>query len=332
VTEPGTLLPSVRGLLRELEQRPTTDFASLDAPEAIAAYLEVARRPLARPRGMDVDRVEDLVVGERDVPVRIYQPKSDRPLPGLVYYHGGGWVVGDLELHDDTCRMLANEAQCIVVSAEYRLAPEHPFPTPLDDCWSVLQWAHGHLGERGWNGSTLAVGGTSSGGNLSAAVALRARNEGLALSLQLLLYPALDSAMATPSWRNFASGYFLTAAQMAWYWRMYAAQPGVRRLPDVSPSHSTDLAGLAPAVVVTAEFDVLRDEAEDYARRMREAGVPVRLWRFSGQIHGFLSLGALLPEVQEAKVAIASLVGAVFANGAVVSDAAAGVPPGVVAL
>ncbi len=254
------LRPAVQGLLRELAQRTTADFETLDTKESIAAYLEVARRPLERPRGQDVDTVEDLVVGERDVPVRLYRPQSEQPLAALVYYHGGGWVVGDLGMHDDTCRMLANEGRCIVVSADYRLAPEHPFPVPLDDCWSVLQWAHGHLGERGWDGERLAVGGTSSGGNLSAAVALRARNEGLPLGLQLLLYPALDSTMSTGSWNEFAEGYFLTAAQMAWYWRQYTADPAERALPEVSPSHNTDLAGLAPALVVTAEYDLLRDE------------------------------------------------------------------------
>ena len=328
----GPLLPSVRGLLGELNQRPTADFDSLHEQETIAAYLDGARRPVPRPRGMDVATVEDMVVGERDVPVRLYQPDSEQPLPALVYYHGGGWVVGDLEMHDDTCRMLANVARCIVVSADYRLAPEHRFPVPLDDCWSVLRWAQGHLGDRGWNGSTLAVGGTSSGGNLAAAVALRARDEGLPLGLQVLLYPALDSTMSTPSWREFGEGYFLTAAQMAWYWRQYTSEPGVRHHPEVSPSHSTDLAGLAPSIVVTAECDLLRDEAEHYATRLREAGIPVRLWRFTGQIHGFLSLGAALPEVREAKQAITSLVGAVLANPAVLSNATVGAPQGVVEL
>jgi acetyl esterase len=326
------LLPSVHALLQELAQRPTADFESLHTPESIAAYLEAARRPLDRPRGMEVDIVEDLVVGERDVPVRLYQPKSDRPLPALVYYHGGGWVVGDLEMHDDTCRALANEGQCIVVSTDYRLAPEHPFPIPLDDCWSVLRWAAERLGDRGWDGSRLAVGGTSSGGNLSAAVALRARNEGLPLSLQLLLYPALDSTGSTPSWRAFGEGYFLTASQMAWYWRQYSDDAETRRLPDVAPSLSTDLSGLAPALIVTAEYDVLRDEAEDYARRMRQAGIPTRLWRFQGQIHGFLSLGATLPEVQEAKLAIASFVGTVFADPAVLSETDVGLPKGAIEL
>ncbi len=326
------LLPSVQGLLRELEQRPTADFDTLTTKEPIAAYLEAARRPPDRPRGMDVDTVEDLVVGERDVPVRLYQPKSVQPLPAVVYYHGGGWVVGDLEMHDDTCRMLANVARCIVVSADYRLAPEHPFPVPLDDCWSVLCWATDLLGDRGWDSARLAVGGTSSGGNLSAAVALRARNEGLPLSLQLLLYPALDSTMGSASWRDFSEGYFLTASQMAWYWRQYTDDPEVRRLPEVAPSLSTDLAALAPSLVVTAEYDLLRDEGEDYARRMRAAGVPVRLWRFEGQIHGFLSLGATLPEVQEAKLAIASFVGAVFDDPAVLTNDAVGLPQGAVEL
>ncbi len=326
------LLPSVQGLLRELEQRPTASFGALTTKEAIAAYLDAARRPLDRPRGVEVDIVEDLVVGERDVPVRIYQPQSDKPLPALVYYHGGGWVVGDLEMHDDTCRLLANEGHCMVVSADYRLAPEHPFPVPLDDCWSVLRWAHGHLGDRGWDGSRLAVGGTSSGGNLSAAVAQRARDEGLPVNLQLLLYPALDSTMATSSWHQFADGYFLTAAQMAWYWRQYSEDPEVRRLPEVSPSHSTDLAGLAPSLVITAEYDLLRDEAEDYAERMRRAGVGVRVWRFTGQIHGFLSLGATLPQVQQAKKGIASFVGAVFDDPSVLTDEGVGLPEGAVEL
>jgi acetyl esterase len=306
------LLPSVQALLRELDLRPAADFEALKTQESIAAYLKGARRPVDRPSGVGVDLVEDLVVGERDVPVRIYRPTSGQPLPALVYYHGGGWVVGDLEMHDDTCRMLATAAHCIVVSADYRLAPEHRFPIPLDDCWSVLRWAASDLSDRGWDGSRLAVGGTSSGGNLAAAVALRARNEGVPLSLQLLLYPALDSTMATPSWHEFSERYFLTAPQMAWYWRQYADDPDLLDLPEVSPSRSTDLSGVAPALVVTAECDVLRDEAETYAERMRAVGIPVRLWRFKGQIHGFLSLGATLPEVQAAKLGIASFVGTVF--------------------
>jgi acetyl esterase len=324
------LLPSVQGLLDQLNQLPAADFGSLGTPETIAAYLERTRRPVPRPRGVDVDVVEDLVVGDREVPVRVYQPESEQPLPALVYYHGGGWVIGDLEMHDDTCRVLANEARCIVVSADYRLAPEHPFPHPLDDCWSVLRWAESDLGERGWNGSTLAVGGTSSGGNLAAAVALRARNEGLPLGLQVLLYPALDCTMTTATWRDFGQDYYLTAPQMEWYWRQYAPDPAVRLLPEVSPSQDSDLRGLAPALVITAECDLLRDEAEAYARRLRESGVPARLLRFTGQIHGFLSLGASLPEVQEAKLAIASLVGATL--GGADPNASGDAPDGAVDL
>jgi len=280
-----------------------------------------------------VDVVEDLAVGDRDVPVRIYQAASDHPLPALVYFHGGGWVIGDLELHDDTCRLLAKEARCIVVSADYRLAPEHPFPGPLDDCWSVLRWAEDHLSARGWDGATLAVAGSSSGGNLAAAVALRARDEGVTLALQALLYPALDSTMSTGSWREFGDGYFLSAAQMAWYWHQYAVESGVRSQPEVSPSQCTSLKGLAPSLIVTAEYDLLRDEGEQYAEGLRAAGVPVRLWRFSGQIHGFLSLGASLPEVRDAKLSIAALVGAALHGGGPAASAAAiPTPSGVVEL
>jgi acetyl esterase len=326
-----TLLPSVQRLLAQLDQAPKVDFRALKGHDAITAYLEAARRPVNRPRGVDVDVVEDLVVGERDVPVRLYQPASNEPLPVLVYIHGGGWVVGDLEMHDDTCRLLANEGRCTVVSADYRLAPEHPFPGPLDDCWSVLRWAYEKLVDRGGDRSTLAVAGSSSGGNLAAAVALRARNEGLPISLQVLLYPALDSTMSTNSWNEFGDGYFLSAAQMAWYWQQYAAEPNVRRQPEVSPSLCDGLEGVAPALIVTAEYDLLRDEGEAYAQALRAAGVPVRLWRFSGQIHGFLSLGASLPEVREAKTTLAVLVGAALhAGGPTASHSAVPTPPGVV--
>jgi acetyl esterase len=326
------LLPSMDGLLEHLNQLPATDFGSLTTPDVIATYLERTRRPVPRPRGVEVDVVEDLVAGDRDVPVRVYQPDSETPLPALVYYHGGGWVIGDLEMHDDTCRVLANVAQCIVVSADYRLAPEHPFPVPLDDCWSVLRWAGDKLGERGWNGSTMAVAGTSSGGNLAAAVAQRARNEGFPLALQVLLYPALDSTMATASWRDFCQGYYLTAPQMQWYWEQYAADPEVRLRPELSPAQDSDLRGLAPSLVVTAECDLLRDEGEVYAARLREAGIPVRLWRFVGQIHGFLSLGASLPEVREAKVAIASLVGDALGDSGAQWHEAVDAPSGVIDL
>jgi acetyl esterase len=322
----------VQKLLDQLSEAPAVDFDSLTNPQAIATYLEGARTPVDRPQGVAVHIVEDLVAGERDIPVRVYQPASNAPLPALVYFHGGGWVIGDLELHDDTCRMLANDAGCIVVSAQYRLAPEHPFPVPLDDCWSVLRWAVDHLSERGWDGSTLAVAGSSSGGNLAAAVGMRARDEGLHLALQLLLYPALDSTMSTDSWRNFGEGYFLSAPQMAWYWRQYEPDASVRAQPDVSPTQGTGLEGLAPALIVTAEYDLLRDEGEQYAERLRAAGVPVRLWRFSGQIHGFLSLGASLPEVHEAKVALAALVGAALHAGPGGTAVTVPTPSGVIEL
>jgi acetyl esterase len=328
-----TLLPSVRDLLDQLSQGPRVDFAALNERRAIATYLEAARRPVPRPRGVDVDQVGDIVVGARNVRVRLYRPAHNSPLPALVYIHGGGWVVGDLEMHDDTCRLLANEARCIVVSVDYRLAPEYPFPVPLDDCWSALCWVNENLADRGWDGSTLAVAGSSSGGNLAAAVALRARNEGLPLALQVLYYPALDSTMSTTSWRELGQGYFLSAAQMAWYWRQYAADDAVRRRPEVSPSHCGGVEAVASALIVTAEYDPLRDEGEAYAHALRAAGVPVRLWRFSGQIHGFLSLGASLPEVREAKLALAALVGAALhGGGPAASHSAIPTPQGVTEL
>ena len=257
------LLPSVQGLLRELEQRPTADFETLETQESIAAYLEAARRPLDRPRGVEVDVVEDLVVGERDVPVRIYQPASEKPLPALVYYHGGGWVVGDLEMHDDTCRMLANEA------ALHRCQRGLPPGARASDSRSRSTTAG-----RSCAGPTVtwAIGGGTararpSGEPPRAATCPPRSPSGPATRACPSTSSSSSTRPSTAPWQprrgaNSREGYFLTAAQMAWYWRQYSEDPEVRRLPEVSPSHSTDLAGLAHSLVVTAEYDLLRDEAE----------------------------------------------------------------------
>lgn len=234
------------------------------------------------------------------VPVRVYRPGPERGRPLLVYLHGGGWVMGDLQMHDGTCRSLARDAGCVVVSVDYRLAPEHPHPAALDDACAALAWARAHATELGADCGRIAIGGSSAGGNLAAAVALRERDRTLGgsaavapLAAQVLLYPLLDSTLSSGSVARYGAGHLLDRGQLRFYWDAYAPDLGTRADPLVSPAHAPSLAGLPPALVVTAECDPLRDEGEQYAARLRAAGVRVDLRRALGQIHGFL---ALLPD------------------------------------
>jgi acetyl esterase len=225
------------------------------------------------------------------VPVRIYRPSSEVALPVVVYFHGGGWTIGSAEQFDAITRELANTSGAIVVSVDYRLAPEHPFPAALDDCWSVLQSVAKHAVEFGGDGGRLAVAGDSAGGNLAAVCALLARDAGGPdLALQVLVYPATDCDFDTESYRANGRGMVLTEDDMRWFWDCYArggADPGDWRL---SPLRAPSVEGVAPAVVITAEYDPLRDEGEAYAKRMQGAGVAVELRRYDAMIHAFFGL------------------------------------------
>jgi acetyl esterase len=248
----------------------------------------MARFP--RPQGEDVGAVVDRTVPEPaggEVPVRIYSPAGVETgtLPTLVWFHGGGWVLGSLDSADFICRGIANRAGCRVISTEYRLAPEATFPAAVDDCFAVTKWA---AAAQGVDATALAVGGDSSGGNLATVVAQLARDQGgPALAFQVLVYPITNHRFDTPSYHEYADGYFLTRDAMVWFWTHYLAEAGDGNNPLASPLRAATLAGLPPAIVVTAEFDILRDEAEAYAARLRLDGVPVELVRYDGQIHGF---------------------------------------------
>jgi acetyl esterase len=207
----------------------------------------------------------------------------------LVYLHGGGWVVGSLETHDGVCRALASRTPCVVAAVDYRLAPEHRFPAAVEDAWAATAWVAEHAASIGGDPDRIAVGGDSAGGTLATACAIRARDHGLRLALQLLVYPVTDHRFDTASYEECAEGYGLTRDAMRWYWAQYLG-PDDGSSPEASPLRAADLAGLAPAHVVTAEYDPLRDEAEAYAARLEEAGVPVRLDRCEGLIHGFLRM------------------------------------------
>jgi acetyl esterase len=212
----------------------------------------------------------------------------------LAWFHGGGWVIGSLDTHDALCRRLAAAAGCMVVSVDYRMAPEHRFPAAVDDCWAVTRWLAEHGREIGADPQRLAVGGDSAGGNLAAVMALRARDAGLGLRLQLLVYPVTDSDLDTPSSLRNATGYGLTRAGMAWFWDHYVPDLAGRAHPDAAPLRAASLAGTAPAHVVVCELDPLLDEGEAYARRLEAEGVPVRLQRYPGMIHGFVRMFAVI--------------------------------------
>jgi acetyl esterase len=257
----------------------------------------------------DVDEVAEITDVDLDgVPARVYRPAADEVLPTVVYVHGGGWVVGSVQSYDASCRALAARTPAVVVSVDYRLAPEHPFPAAVDDAWKAMQWVAEHAAELGADPQRLVVAGDSAGGNLAAVVALRARDAGVPLALQVLIYPVIDADLDSSGYARLGQGLNLTRAKMAWYWSCYLGGADGAN-PDASPLRARDLAGVAPALVLTAEFDPLVDEGAAYARRLRESGVSTTLTQYDGQIHGFLRLRAYCGEqVDQAIAEIASAV------------------------
>jgi len=260
-----------------------------------------------------VGRVKDLAMpgATGTIALRVYTPldSHDPVLPGLVFFHGGGFVIGDLDSHDDLCRWLCNQSGCRVVSVDYRLAPEHPFPSAVEDCFAATKWVAAHAGNFGIDPSRLAVGGDSAGGNLAAVVCQIAKTEGPRISFQLLIYPVTQLGGAeTPSMRENAKGYFLERESMDWFTRLYCPDAAHRPDPRLSPLLAKDLSGLPPAYVITAGFDPLRDEGKAYADKLDAAGVPVTYVNYPGMIHGFFSMRSMVPKAREAVAAAAAAV------------------------
>lgn len=291
-----TLNPQVEAVLAMFAQAPAIDFATV-TPAALRAAND---RPMQMGPPPEVARVEDIAIAlsGRTIDARLYVPEGAGENPGLtVFYHGGGWVIGTIETHDGTCRALARESGAAVLSVGYRLAPEAPFPAPLDDCFEALVWARDNAAKLGVDGSRLAVAGDSAGGNLAAAVAIRARDEGgPALRHQLLIYPVTDIDFTRPSYVENGSGaMFLSKDMMRWFWQHYVG--------DIDSAHShaavqrhENLSGLPSATVITAQYDPLRDEGMAYAGRLAEAGVPVEAEIAPGMIHGFFSMFEPIPD------------------------------------
>lgn len=262
-------------------------------------------REAMRTRTAGLGPVEDVpAVSDHRVPVtggemtvRVYSPAGHGPHPVLVFYHGGGWVIGDLYTHDGICRSLVNAAGCAVASVDYRLAPEFKYPTPVEDSYAGLQWVAANGARLGLDPARVAVGGDSAGGNLAAVVALLARDRrGPRLALQVLAYPATSYDFTTASYRENATGYLLTTEDMRWFWRHYLSREEQGREPNASPLLAKSLADLPPALVITAGCDPLRDEGEAYATRLREAGVSVTITQYPGMFHGFVRMTRILDQ------------------------------------
>ena len=287
--------PMIAALLAEAEKIDPRPLEALSVAEARARGGSVNAAPALAPE--PVAEVRDAIVDARPpISIRLYRPRSGKTLPLLVYFHGGGWVVGSVAISDPFCRALANASGCAVVSVEYRLAPEDRYPAAADDAYAATRWSAEHAADLGIDASRVAVGGSSAGGNLAAVVTLMARDQRTPpIAFQLLHVPVMDHDFGTPSYRANATGYGLTRAGMRWFWDHYAPDEKLRDEPYASPLRAKDFAGLPPAHVVTAECDPLRDEGKAYAARLVEAGVKTTYAEYPGMVHGFTSMAMSIP-------------------------------------
>lgn len=317
------LEPILQKLIDVARERGPVDRSHLPVAEQRRAGLEdlaALFRGAGEP-GPALDRVEDLRIAgpAGEIPLRLYRPASPRDLPVHVYLHGGGWWTGDLDMVDDECRHRAARVPCVVVSVDYRLAPEHPFPAPLEDCYAATVWAWQNARDLGADPARLSVGGASAGGNLAAALCLLSRARGSPpIVAQVLECPALDPALASDSMRELGDDFMLTRDGLAVAWAYYLPREEQRRSELAAPLLAEDLSGLPPALIATAEYDPLRDEGEEYGRRLEAAGSSARVIRYCGVIHGFGGLTRVLSQARACRNAITSFLRS--ASGAVAPD------------
>ena len=233
-----------------------------------------------------------------DLPIRIYRPNEDQNAPAMVYFHGGGWVLNFLDIYDAALHRLANQSGSVIISVNYQKAPEHPFPTPFDDCYSSLLWVKSHATELGIDPNRIGVGGDSAGGNLAAAVAVKARDEKVSLSYQLLVYPCVDRDFTTKSYVECATDFGLTTRAMEWFWDQYLQGDQHNNNPYAAPMRAKSLAGVAPSIVITAQYDPLVSDSENYCAKLKADGAEVTYKEYAGMIHGFFANVSATPSSQ----------------------------------
>jgi acetyl esterase len=293
--------PQAKALIEQTAAAGWPPYSTLTPEEARRVMAARAATTAGEPPA--VAKLSDMKVPgpAGDIPVRIYTPEGSPSFPILVYFHGGGFALGSVDTHDALCRALCNGSGCIVASVDYRLAPEHKFPAAVEDAFAATHWVADHAPALQGDPARIAVGGDSAGGNLATVVALLARDRGGPdLRYQLLLYPVTDHTFGMPSYEENGSGYMLSRSDMEWYRDQYLSTEADRRNPLASPLLAEELRGMPPALVITAEYDPLRDEGEAYAARLAEAGVPTVLTRYNGMIHGFIRLYPVLDAGQRA--------------------------------
>ena len=289
----------IAGVLQQFRDIPEPDFSQVDA----AQYRQFSDNLLPAIPGDPMSEVRDLRVAGADgeLDARLYRPSETPDLPLLVFFHGGGFLMGNLDTHDNLCRSLARQTEAVVVSVAYRLAPEHKFPAAPLDCYAATCWLVEQAAQLGFDGSRLAVAGDSAGGNLALAVCqLAAQRKGPKVSYQCLFYPVTDAGCDSQSFEEFAESYLLSAKAMRWFWEQYLQDSAQADDPLASPLRAENLAGLPPTTLITAGFDPLRDEGEALAERLREAEVAVRVQRCEGMIHGFISMAPFVEAAAQA--------------------------------
>jgi acetyl esterase len=292
--------PQVAAMRAERAKSATPPLYTMSVAQARAEDLRSIQEAGGQPEPVADVLDEDIPGPGGPIPIRIYRPSAERPLPVLVYFFGGGWTLGTIDTSDGVCRALTNAVGCVTITVGYRLAPEHRFPAAVDDCHAATEWIGAHAVELGIDPDRIAVGGDSAGGNLAAAVTLLARDKGPALAHQLLVYPNTDYLSDSPSLRENNDPLLFNRNSSDWYWGHYLASPDDGVDPLASPLRAPDHAGLPSATVITAEYDPLRDQAEEYAQRLRDAGVSVTLSRYPGMVHGFFTMSGVLDAARDA--------------------------------
>ncbi len=302
--------PQAQVVIDMIESMGVGDLTPETDPDEIRALMNAA----VLPSGIELASVTDREIPGPGgpIPVRVYRPEGDAPKPVVVYYHGGGWVLGSLDTHDGTCRRLADGADAVVVSVDYRMGPEDRFPAAVEDSYAALRWVAEHAAELGGDPDRLVVAGDSAGGNLAAVMSQLARDGGPTIRFQLLVYPVTDHEFTSVSMEENADGYYLTRDMMRWFYDHYLNDPAEGDDPRVSPLRAADLAGLPPAFVLTAQYDPLRDQGIAYADALHGAGNAVAMTMYEGLFHGFISMFDLIDAGKAAfDDAIAAVVAAV---------------------